>query len=131
MEKPLKNLPVLNVETFQKRAEDWKRLPAGPGADRVVVEWSVGLGPKVFVYPASKRAAGFSLLADLLAAQSDERWADFLEFTFVPQVVEALKSAGHKPQVICVDLRPVQTMRTRRRAQEEAAHAKSGHTSAH
>jgi|GEM_PF-654830 hypothetical protein len=131
MQKALRNQPTFEPGRFSERVAPWKSLSGGPGSNRVVVEWSVGKGPSVFVYPAARRAEGFDLLEGLGAHQSDERWADFLEFEYVPQVVEALKSGGHNPQVICVDLRPVQTMRARRRALEAAAREKAGGVAAH
>ncbi|HVK02791.1 MAG TPA: hypothetical protein VM490_04920 [Armatimonadaceae bacterium] len=130
MQKALDNLPVFTAGPFTEKVAPWKDLRGAPGSNRVVVEWSIALGPKVFVYPAADRAAGYHLVTDLDVARNDERWADYLEFEYVPQVVEALKAAGHIPQVICVDLRPMQTMRARRRALEAVARGRSGHGSA-
>ena len=126
MHKALTGLPTLDPDSFAWRVRDWRPLMAGPGNDRVVVEWCVTSGPKVFVYPAARRAAGFDLAEGASRTHSDERWADFLEFTFVPQVVAALQEAGYKPQVVCADQRPVQTMRQRRREIEARSREKTG-----
>jgi len=127
MLKALHDVPTLDTATFRRRVAGWKPLlSSGPGLNRIVVEWGVIKGPNVFVYPAADRAQGVNLTAGSAGKQSDERWADFLEFQFVPQVVEALKAESVPVQVNCVDLRPVQTQRARRRAIEAAGHAKTG-----
>lgn len=133
MHKSLTNLPVFDAAAFSKQSLGWKKLMAGgtPGSDRVVVEWSVGRGPSCFVYPAGKRDLGVNLTANTTHTQSDERWADFLEFEFVPQVVAELEREKYRPQVICADLRPVQIQRARRRTLEAAARAKTGDTVHH
>lgn len=126
MHKALSGLPTFDPEAFVWRIRDWRPLMDGPGNDRVVVEWCVTSGPKVFVYPAARRSAGFDLAAGASHSHSDERWADFLEFDFVPKVVEALAGAGFRPQVVCADQRPVQTMRQRRREIEARSREKTG-----
>ena len=127
MQKALNNLPVFQAGPFTQKVAPWKELKGVPGSNRVVVEWGIALGPKVFVYPAAKREEGYDLLGGLREGRNDERWADFLEYEYVPQVVEALKAGGHNPQVNCIDMRPMQTMRARRRALEAAGREKSGH----
>lgn len=124
----LHNLPVFDAEAFKAKAADWKRTvgSAGPGGNRIVIEWGVGRGPNCFVYPATKRSQGISLVAADSRGQSDERYADFLEWEYVPQVVAALKADGLNPQVICVDLRPLQIQRERRRAIDAKAREKTG-----
>ena len=117
MHAPLRNQPTFAPESFAARIAAWRKLPTTPGQDRVVIEWGIGQGPKVIVFPAASRAAGFSLLAGTTGAANDERWADFLETEFLPQVVKAVEGAGQTPQVICVDQRPIQAMRVRRRSQ--------------
>jgi len=133
MLKALTHLPVLDPAAFQAAASEWKHhlAKAKPGGDRVIVEWGVGRGPSCLVFPVGNRGAGLDLTKDNPHTQSDERWADFLEFEFVPQVEQALKTAGLKYTVICADLRPVQIMRERLRAQQAAANAKTGHTAHH
>ncbi len=126
MHKPLGALPVFPKESFLARISSWKKLAARPGEDRVIVEWGVGRGPKVVVYPATDRSLGFDLLVDLSAPENDERWADFLESQYVPEVLAAIESAGGRGQAICADQRPIQTMRQRRREQEKIAHARGG-----
>ena len=126
MEKPLKNVPVFNESEFRERARTaWTKTGAERG-QRVVVEWSTGNGPNCYVYPAGDRMAGILLTEGVLPVTNDERWADFLEFDFVPRVTQALEEEGYRPDVICVDLSPLRTQRARRRAIEAAAKAKSG-----
>ena len=114
MHAPLRNLPEFSAPAFLARIAAWRKLPVTPGQDRVVIEWGIGLGPKVIVYPAASRAAGFNLLEGVAAPANDERWADFLEQVYVPQIVEAIEGMGGRAQAICVDQRPIQTMRARR-----------------
>jgi hypothetical protein len=133
MHKALQNLPVFDPEGFRTQTAGWKEIvrAAGPGGGRIVVEWGVGRGPNVFVYPATKRAAGIHLVSAASNGQSDERWADFLEFEYLPKVVDALKTDGHNPQVNCVDLRPLQVQRARRRTIEANAREKTGAAATH
>jgi hypothetical protein len=128
MHKPLSNFPVLDTPGFTARLAEWQPIlaKAQSGMNRVVIEWDVIQGPRCFVYPAGQRALGVDLCADGVTRKSDERWADFLEYQFVPSVADAVTHHGLNPQVICVDLRPVQIQRQRRRALEATAHAKTG-----
>ena len=127
MQKALKNTPEFDAEAFRSRLDAWKSTGA---ARRVVVEWSTGTGPNVFVYPAGSRAQGVRLLGGGDATGNDERWADFIEFEYLPPVVEALRQGGFTPDVLCVDLRPLVVQRARRRQIEAAARAKAGATGA-
>ncbi len=127
MRKALTNTPEFDSAAFLWRIRDWRPLLDGPGNNRVVVEWCVTSGPKCFVYPAARRSAGLDLCADVPGETSDERWADWLEFEFIPHVVRALEHDGFPVQVICADQRPIQTMRQRRRALEKFAHERTGH----
>ena len=79
MRKELSGTPTLEPDAFLWRIRDWKSLLAGPGNNRIVVEWCVTNGPKCFVYPAAQRSAGFDLCAEAPHDTSDERWADWLE----------------------------------------------------
>jgi hypothetical protein len=128
MHKPLAPLPLFDGDAFAAKLAQWKPIigRAVPGMARLVVEWNIIKGPTVFVYPASQRSAGEEIITDSEKRGSDERWADYLEEKYVPQVVSAIKSAGLTPQVICTDLRPVQTQRARLRAIAAAAREKSG-----
>lgn len=131
MHKALSHLPTLDTSALQAKAAAWQPLLAsGPGLNRVVVEWSVGKGPSCFVYPAADRAQGVNLTSGVVGTQSDERYADFLEYDFVPKVVATLQQSGVPVQVNCVDLRPVQTQRARRHVIEAASKAKLGDTQA-
>jgi hypothetical protein len=133
MHKPLSNLPTLDAETFAADCAAWKGVVARakPGLGRVVIEWNVIKGPVVFAYPASDRALGKDLIADGVKRPNDERYADYLEYEYVPRVVEAVKAAGLTPQVICTDLKPVQTQRARLRAMSAAARERSGDAGHH
>jgi hypothetical protein len=125
MHKALHHLPDVDTNALNAKAAAWQALlSSGPGLNRVVVEWSVGKGPNCFVYPAADRSQGVSLTQGIVATESDERYADFLEYDFVPKVAATLEQAGVPVQVNCVDLRPVQTQRARRRVIEAAAKAK-------
>jgi len=127
MLKTLKDLPVFDAKRFINQASGWKDdLQDGPGANRIVLEWGVQTGPHVRAFPAANRGAGVELVTGIPATTSDERWADFLEYEFVPQIVSALTDAKMNPQIRCVDLRPIQTMRARRRALEAAGRVKTG-----
>lgn len=123
MEKALHNTPTFDPARFKKDSQRWKR---GDGERRVVIEWGVGTKPRVFVFPAGERASGAHLLDPIEPTENDERWADFLEFEFVPQVASALRDEGWQPQIVCVDLRPLVVQRERRRKIEAAAKAKQG-----
>ncbi len=122
MEKALRNTPTFDEKAFRDRVRAWKR---SGGGQRVVIEWSTGTGPNVFVCPAGDRAAGVRLIDDVEITTNDERWADFLEFEYVPRVAEALRREDFLPDVICVDLRPLVVQRARRRQIEAAAKAKA------
>lgn len=129
MHKALHNLPVFDRAGFSETANGWKTAlkGAGPGGNRMIVEWSTSRGPSCFVFPAAKRGTGINLTSSVPHTQSDERWADFLEHEFIPPVVQALKDEGFASvQVNCVDLRPVQAMRARRRTIESVAQARTG-----
>lgn len=127
MHKALTNKPIFDAEKILWQIREWKSLPAPTGMDRIVVEWCITYGPKVFLYPAVKRLIGFDLCAGSGDGASDERWADYLEFEYVPQVAQALQKAGYRVQVICADQRPIQSMRQRRREQEATAAARGAH----
>ncbi len=127
MHKPFTPPPPFPREAFLARISPWKKLQGEPGSDRIVIEWGLGQGPKVIIYPASARNQGFNLLEGLSAPANDERWADYLETTYLPQVAEAVNLTGTTAQIICADQRPIQTMRQRRREQEKVAHARGAH----
>jgi hypothetical protein len=122
MQKALANKPTIDTHAVVKAVGHWKLLPTGPGQDRTVIEWGVGKGPNVYVFPAASRAEGLNLV-QIKTSGSDERWADFLEHEFVPELEQLLSGLGLSPQVICVDQRPILIMRERRRALEVTMHA--------
>ena len=122
MQKALKNTPTFDPQAIRVQLDAWKSV----GSPRVLVEWSTFAGPNVFVYPAGDRSRGVRLVEGGDATGNDERWADFLEFDYLPPVVETLERAGFTPDVRCVDLRPLVVQRARRRQIEAAARAKAG-----
>lgn len=127
MNKPLNNLPVFDETDFRAKTADWKAYASRLGF-RVCVEWNTvsSAGPQVFVYPSGERAKGFPAFARQPLDTLDERWADYLELEYIPQIVRALEADGYPVDVMCVDLRPLQVQRARRRALEAAAQAKAG-----
>lgn len=132
MRKALTDLPVLDEPKLRQKVGEWDSLlHSGPGSNRVVVEWSVSTGVNCFVFPAADRSSGVSLTTPALQSKSGEPYADYLEFTFVPHVAEVIRETGVPVQVNCVDLRPVQTQRARRRAIEAIAHEKTGAAAHH
>ena len=132
MHKPLTNLPVFDEADFRAKTADWQSHKSRLGF-RVCVEWNTvsSAGPQVYVYPAGERAKGFPAFERLSFDALDERWADFLELTYIPQLVAALEADGYPVDVMCVDLRPLQVQRARRRAIEAASHAKTASSAAH
>jgi hypothetical protein len=128
MLKALHHVPELDESALRSQAAGWKGAlqSAAIGARRIVIEWSVVRGPSCLVYPAWNRALGRNLTLGFDGRQSDERWADFLEFDFVPRAVRVLKEEGLPVQAICVDLRPVQVQRARRRVLQAAALSRTG-----
>ncbi len=123
-EKRLQNLPAFDKAAFEILAGGWRNMSGAPGSNRTVIEWNISTGARCFVYPATDRKAGQNLLATLGANDTDERYADWLEFDYVPQVVDAANALELNPQVICTDLRPLQIQRARRRQLAQAAKAK-------
>jgi hypothetical protein len=128
MHKPLAPLPVFEEAALVAKADGWKSAlkSAKPGHGKIVVEWTIMHGPSCLVFPMGLRHLAVDLTDDGQSRKNDERWADFLEFTFVPQVTAALEKAGLPYMVICTDQRPIQVMRERRRAIAKAAEAKTG-----
>lgn len=133
MLKPLAPLPGFDEAALLAKAEGWKSVlkSAKPGYGKIVVEWNVTQGPNCLVFPMGLRHLGADLIADGANRTSDERWADYLEYEFVPKVTAALQTAGVPFIVTCTDQRPVQVMRERRRAIAKAAEAKTGHAAHH
>lgn len=127
MLKQLQNKPTFDAAALREQIRDWKpAAAAGDDLQRVVIEWSTGTGPHCYVYVPGKRPGGIKLVGGGDHTGSDERWADFLEYEYVPQVADAVEAEGFAPHVICVDLRPLVIQRERRRTIAAAAHAKSG-----
>ncbi|MEI6431338.1 MAG: hypothetical protein WCP07_04070 [bacterium] len=133
MHSSLKNVPVFDAPDFRGRTADWKKIvdTASTGQKRTVIEWGVAKGPLCLAYPASRRDLAIQIVGSRTLTGSDERWADYLEFEYVPQVVAALTADNLNPQVICIDQRPIQIMRERRRELESFAHSRAGDANHH
>lgn len=113
------SLPQLDGNALRWRVRSWEPfLSVSPATNRVIVEWSTGLGPKVFLYPMGNRAAGVHLVETppVQASNTGEAWADYLEFEYVPYIAYHLDGTGVRVDVQCADQKPVQIMRARRRA---------------
>jgi hypothetical protein len=112
------SLPPIDGNALRWRVRSWEPfLTASPLNNRVVVEWSTGLGPKVFLYPVGNRAAGVHLVEtpQVQASNTGEAWADYLEFDYVPYIAYHLDGSSVRVDVQCADQKPVQKMRERRR----------------
>jgi hypothetical protein len=112
------SLPSVDGNALRWRVRSWETfLTASPANNRVIVEWSTGLGPKVYLYPVGNRAAGVHLVEtpQIQAASTGEAWADYLEFDYVPYIAYHLDGTGVRVDIQCADQKPVQKMRERRR----------------
>jgi hypothetical protein len=112
------SLPPIDGNALRWRVRSWEPYLAAPLSNRVIVEWSTGLGPKVFIYPKGNRSVGVHLVETpaIQASNTGEVWADYLEYDFVPYVAYHLDGTGVRVDVQCADQKPVQIMRERRRA---------------
>jgi hypothetical protein len=112
------SLPPIDGNALRWRVRSWEAfLSVSPTANRVIVEWSTGLGPKVFVYPRGNRAVGVHLVEtpQVQSSNTGEAWADYLEHDYVPYIAYHLDGTGVRVDVQCADQKPVQIMRQRRR----------------
>jgi hypothetical protein len=112
------SLPPIDGNALRWRVRSWETfLTVSPLNNRVIVEWSTGLGPKVFLYPVGNRAAGVHLVEtpQVQASSTGEAWADYLEFEYVPYIAYHLDGTGVRVDIQCADQKPVQKMRERRR----------------
>lgn len=112
------SLPSIDGNALRWRVRSWESfLSVSPLTNRVIVEWSTGLGPKVYVYPVGKRGAGIHLVETpaVQASGTGEAWADYLEYEYIPYIAYHLDGTGIRVDVQCADQKPVQKMRERRR----------------
>lgn len=113
------SLPPIDGNSLRWRVRSWEPfLMASQTSNRVIVEWSTGLGPKVFIYPMGNRAVGVHLVETppVQSSSTGEAWADYLEYEYVPYIAYHLDGTGVRVDVQCADQKPVQIMRERRRA---------------
>ena len=118
MEHRLQREPEFDLDAFRASVDTWKTA----GAKSVVVEWNTGPGPTVFFYPAGERQFGVKWIEKVPTTQYNELYADFLEYTLAPKLMEIVASRGLTSRVVCVDQQPILVMRMRRREIERAVH---------
>jgi hypothetical protein len=123
MERKLHHLPVFETDTLREKCALWK----SNGITSVVLEWSTGIGPTVFYYPAGARRFGVKWTVPVETYGYNEMYADFLDHTLMPSLTPIVENAGLRPTVLCVDLQPLQVQRQRRRQIERAETAKPHH----
>lgn len=112
MQHKLLEEPTFEFEPFLASVSAWK----ASGATEVVVEWSTGIAPVIFYFPAAKRSYGKKWSVEVSPDGYSELYADLIEYKMLPKVIEALKQLGLAVSVRCVDLQPLQVQRQRRRA---------------
>ena len=122
MDRKLHQEPQFDLETLRGKCDAWK----GRGASEVILEWSTGTGPTLFYYPAGERAQGVKWTVAVETYNYNEVYADFLEYTLLPRLHEAIRARGLADTTLCVDLQPLQIQRQRRRQIERAQTATAG-----
>jgi len=121
MEHKLAKQPQFDFDSFRATIDTWQKA----GATTVVIEWNTGLGPTLFYYPAGNREFGVKWTETVPTVQYNELYADYLDYTLVPQLKEIVHARGITTRVICADQQPILVMRMRRREIEHAEHAAS------
>ncbi len=116
MERKLHQEPVFDLEAMRHTLDVWK----ANHASRVIVEWSTGTGPTVFVYPAGERKFGVKWTVAVETTNYNEVYADFIEHTLIPRLRELNRHMDLETTVLCVDLQPLQVQRQRRRQIERS-----------
>jgi hypothetical protein len=123
MEHKLHKEPDFDFDTLRARLDAWKTA----GAKTVVIEWNTGLGPTVFYYPYGERQFGMKWHETVPTTQYNELYADFIEYTLIPQIKEAVAARGMTSRAVCADQQPILVMRMRRREIEQAQRAVHAH----
>jgi endo-1,4-beta-mannosidase len=123
MEHKLAKQPQFDLELFRTTIDSWKKA----GASTVVIEWSTGLGPTMFYYPADNREFGVKWTEAVPTVQYSELYADFLEYTLVPSMSKIVAELSLKLRTVCTDQQPILVMRMRRREIAHAEHAVGAH----
>jgi len=123
MERTLHHEPVFDYDVLRKNLDAWKQN----GVSRIVIEWSTGIGPTVFYYPAGDRRFGVKWTVAVETYNYNEVYADYLEQKLIPQLCEIIRSRSLEPTVLNVDLQPLQVQRQRRRQIERMQTAGTAH----
>ncbi|HEX5324499.1 MAG TPA: hypothetical protein VFW40_11980 [Capsulimonadaceae bacterium] len=123
MDHSISKEPEFDFDAAREKLDSWK----GNGAKQIVIEWNTGPGPTVFYYPAGQRQYGVRWRAEVPPSHYNEQYADFLEYKLAPKIQEVVQSRGLSATILCVDQQPVQVMRMRRRAIEQAQTSTSAH----
>lgn len=110
MERKLHQEPVFDLDLLRQNLDLWKQN----GVRTIIIEWSTGIGPTVFYYPADQRRVGVKWTAAVEVFNYNEIYADFIEKTLVPRIAETIASRQMESSVRCVDLQPIQVQRQRR-----------------
>jgi len=119
MDRKLHQEPAFDADALRAKLEEWKQRRAA----EVVIEWSTGTGPTVFVFPVGERSVGFKWTTTVHTYNYNEVYADYIERTLVPRIEELVHSRGLAAKVRCVDLQPLQVQRQRRRQIERIEHS--------
>jgi hypothetical protein len=123
MQRKLHDEPSFDTDSLREKLDSWKLHKA----KQVIVEWSTGTGPTIFVFPAGERRLGWKWTLHVETHNYNEVYADYIERTLVPRIVELIHSRGLESAVRCVDLQPLQVQRQRRHQIERIEHAAAAH----
>ena len=123
MEHKLAKQPVFDFDSFRSTIDHWKSI----GATSVVIEWNTGLGPTIFYYPTGNRPFGVKWTETVPTVEYNELYADYIEYTLIPQLTEIISSRGLTSRAFCADQQPILVMRLRRREIENAQHYSHAH----
>ncbi|MDR3707215.1 MAG: hypothetical protein P4L33_02865 [Capsulimonadaceae bacterium] len=119
MENKLLHEPEFDFDDYRAKLGEWKTA----GAQKVAIDWSTGSGPSVVYAPSTDRSLATTWSASVSLTHYSELYADFIEYTLAPRLVEMAQGSGLTPLVRCVDQQPVLVQRQRRREIEAAEHA--------
>jgi hypothetical protein len=114
MERKLHQEPAFDMDTLRQKLDLWKQH----GVKRIVIEWSTGTGPTVFYFPDGERRHGVKWIVAVETYNYNEVYADFIENTLIPRLIEMIASRQLEATERCVDLQPLLVQRQRRRQLE-------------
>ena len=123
MEHKLSKQPQFDFDAFRANVDSWKKY----GSPTIVIEWTTGLGPTLYYYPAGHRELGVKWTEAVPTVQYNELYADYLDYTLVPSLTEIVSSRSLGFRVVCADQQPILVMRMRRREIAHAEHVASAH----